>query len=410
MENPQIQLIKRSESYKLTVKKELEEKIRFLCDKLPANEWSGTLFYTVEGTFKDKDIHIICKDFFLQDVGASTFTEFKNDENLASYMVQHELWDCCMGLMHSHNMMNAFFSSTDLNTLKDEGSAQNHFVSLIVSNAGVYCAAITRKVTTTLTGINKNVYNTFNNVVVEDSEEPYTATTSYLEYYPLEVTIEEVPKLPKSELELRLDELKKSSNSYINRGFGYRKEDSLAPYISSPYVFNKPVKEKEEKEEKEELPYNKEAEVKEVSLFTDEEMGYKELKYDKDYNPELDVAYGIDHIDSKVINNNVVQIITGDIFSMYKSSIDLTKWANNMDKLYAKRFPNIDSEYDSFTYWADTLLDFLENEVVDEAFENEKGREYLDAIWAYDLIEKLSKYPSNKYLDAFIESLNRWLI
>ena len=100
METVKLKLVKRQESFKLTVTKDLEEKIRFLCDRLPKNEWSGTVFYTVEGSFKDKNLHVICKDFFLQDVGEATYTEYQDDVELSSYMVSHELWDCYTGLMH----------------------------------------------------------------------------------------------------------------------------------------------------------------------------------------------------------------------------------------------------------------------------------------------------------------------
>ena len=100
MESNQIRLIKRQESFKLTVKQELEEKIRFLCNQLPRNEWSGTLFYDIEGSFEENNLHVICRDFFLQDVGEATYTEFKNDVDLASYMAEHELWDCYTGLTH----------------------------------------------------------------------------------------------------------------------------------------------------------------------------------------------------------------------------------------------------------------------------------------------------------------------
>lgn len=41
--------------------------------------------------------------------------------------------------------MSAFFSGTDLNTLRQEGLLRNNFVSLIVNNEGTYDAAITRK-------------------------------------------------------------------------------------------------------------------------------------------------------------------------------------------------------------------------------------------------------------------------
>ena len=39
-----------------------------------------------------------------------------------------------------------FFSGTDKATLQSEGSDMNHFVSLIVNNAGKYTAGVTRKV------------------------------------------------------------------------------------------------------------------------------------------------------------------------------------------------------------------------------------------------------------------------
>lgn len=100
MENQQIQLVKRQESFDIIITEELEKKIRFLCNKLPGNEYSGTLFYTIEGSFKDNNLKIIAKDFFLQDVGEPAYTEFKNDVNLAGYIAAHELWDCYMGLMH----------------------------------------------------------------------------------------------------------------------------------------------------------------------------------------------------------------------------------------------------------------------------------------------------------------------
>lgn len=100
MENQQIQLIKKQESFDLFITDELESKIRFLCSRLPRNEYSGTLFYSVEGSFKDKDLKIIAKDFFLQDIGDATFTEFQNNVELAGYIADHELWDCYIGLMH----------------------------------------------------------------------------------------------------------------------------------------------------------------------------------------------------------------------------------------------------------------------------------------------------------------------
>lgn len=385
MENPQIQLIKKSELYKLTVTQELEKKIRFLCDKLPHNEWSGTLFYTIEGSFEDNNLHVICKDFFLQDVGESTYTEFQNDVDLAGYIAEHELWDCYTGLMHSHNTMATWMSGTDINTLRDEGAQRNHFVSIIVNNAGTYTAAITKKVKSVFKGTNIVEYNTFDNVTINGKAVPFEEEKSYIEYYYLEITKEEIPITPKSELELRLEEVRKSAKSYINRKIG-------VPYnVSSNY-----------KQPAQEYKY--------PTFFIEEEMGKsKESLEPKNLELDPSVAYDDDHINPTILENTVKQIITGDIFSIYKQNIDLDKWAINMEKLYDKRFANSKSEFDSFEYWADTLLECMENELYDEKL-IQKGREYMDAIWAWDTIVRLQDYPENKYIDKFINSLERWLI
>lgn len=102
---PSLALEKDPHNYTLIVTKELETKIRRVCDRWPNNEWSGTLFYTIEGSFKNKDLKIYAKDFYLQDKGTAGFTQFKNDVNLAGYMVDNNLMDCYMGLIHSHDTM-----------------------------------------------------------------------------------------------------------------------------------------------------------------------------------------------------------------------------------------------------------------------------------------------------------------
>lgn len=398
MEKQSIQLIKSTESYKLTVTLQLEKMIRFLCDKLPRNEWSGTLFYTVEGSFKDKNLHVICKDFFLQDVGASTYTEFKNDVELAAYMADHELWDCYTGLCHSHNAMASFFSGTDIATLKEEGNDNNHFLSLIVNNAGSYTAAITRKVKTVIKGNQTLEYNTFNNNAVADESTAYEKEESYIEYYPLEITVETIPATPKSELELRLEEIKNSANSYVNKpAKSFNSINTVYPI--DDYTKRYPFFENSSKENKE----SKENRYVQGTLFSPKEMGEKpKVQVEEDYS----IDYDKDHINSTTIDNMVTQIITGDIFAHYKSNIDLNKWVENMEVLYDKRFKD---NFESFRYWADTLIEFLENDLPKDALDA-KGSDYKSAIWAFDLISKLEKFKKNKYLDTFITTLERWLI
>ena len=398
MENPQIQLIKRQESYDIVITDELERKIRFLCDRLPGNEYSGTLFYTIEGSFKDKNLRIIAKDFFLQDVGEAAYTEFQNDVELAGYMASHELWDCYTGLMHSHQNFSAFFSGTDIATLKDEGKDTNHFVSLIINNAGKYCAAITRKVSSKVSGTKVIAYNSFDDVHVEEASMEFTRDESYIEYYPLNVIMPEA--VPKSELELRLEEVRKNARSFINR-----------KYSSNVYTpFNNPNTiplgaissiDKVKASDSE----SKEGKGKQLQLFTDKEMG-KEVEVEE-AEEVVDIPYDKVHINPNIVFDSVTQIITGDLFSIYKQNIDINKWATNMESLYTKRFGSPENE--DFAYWVDSLLDFLVGEVNDNKL-IENGEDYMWAIWAYDVMVELEKFPKNKYLEVFSKALERWLI
>ena len=100
-----IPLIKKEKRFKLIISKELEDMIRFLCNKLPNKEYSGTLFYSIEGGFDDENLVITAKDFYLQDIGSATFTQFNNDASLVTYMVEHNLLSDFQGLLHSHNTM-----------------------------------------------------------------------------------------------------------------------------------------------------------------------------------------------------------------------------------------------------------------------------------------------------------------
>lgn len=93
-------------NYKLVIPEKVEEKIRFLCDRIHDVEWSGTLFYDIEGTFEDNNLVATCKDIYLMDIGSGTYTEFNMSPDVIGYMAQNpELLDCKTGLVHSHNNM-----------------------------------------------------------------------------------------------------------------------------------------------------------------------------------------------------------------------------------------------------------------------------------------------------------------
>lgn len=362
----QLQLIKSDIVYNLIVKKPLEEKIRFLCEKLPNNEWSGTLFYTVKGTFAKGDLCIVCEDLYLQNIGSSTYTEFQNDVSLAGYLAEHSLWDCYTGLIHSHNRMATFFSATDISTLKEKGAVHNHFVSLIVNNIGEYNAVITRKIQETFRGRKSVSYNSFDNVVVKGKTASVEESSQYIEYFSLDITIEEFHR-NKSELELRYEELYESYNTVKTK-----------PYLEKPVSESKPIN----------TYYN-------YRDYIDDDYEDSAQK-SKEVSPVLQLfedSYG----DDNVVKEIVTQLITGDIFSIYKQNIDLDKWVSNMENLYNKRFPPETPEKvsEEYSYWIQTLVCGLEDYYGEDNFYNMR-----EAIVKY-----LEKYPTNKYLQELINLL-----
>lgn len=142
-----MELIESKKKVFLDISMVAEYKIRALCSMLPNREWSGVLFYEVEGGFEDLDamkLHV--RDFITLDIGSGAFTEFEITPDVCAYMVENNLLDCQTGLIHSHNIMATFFSDVDSDTLLKKGSQQTHFLSLIVNNAGEYSAAITAQV------------------------------------------------------------------------------------------------------------------------------------------------------------------------------------------------------------------------------------------------------------------------
>ena len=205
-EKAKLKLIKQKQSYNIVIPKNVEEKIRHLCSVVHEVEWSGVLFYKKEGSFENNDLKITCVDIFPMDIGSGGFTDFDDTPDIAAYRCEHlELLDegIYEGLIHSHNNMKAFFSGTDTNTLLEEGTDRNHFVSLIVNNEGSYVAAVTRRIKQEVHAVahivytTKTHYNTWddidiplsdNETVEKDKEE--TKTIEYVEWYDLNITKE----------------------------------------------------------------------------------------------------------------------------------------------------------------------------------------------------------------------------
>lgn len=384
-------------NYKLIIPAEVERKIRFACQKVWNTEWSGTLFFTHEGSFENDDLVIRCVDIYIMDIGTQAYTEFDMNPDVISYMCENpELLDCQMGLIHSHNNMSTFFSGTDTATLKEEGRDRNNFVSLIVNNAGTYTAAITRRIKSKQT-MESVSYEFFSDGEKQDTKE-YISDADEIEWFYLKIENEdETFSFP--DMAARLEEIKQVKAEKAKKAQKAQTpvyQGGYKPVIANSYGTKAGPANLVKKED------NK-SKVVQSTLFDNVD----DLPFDDDYN----LPYGQVTFDKVTLKSLVLQLITGSIIISNDSKIDITKWAKSMPALYEKRFGKGEEGMKNFKMWADTYTEYLTWYTTDEKLE-ELGFDETEicAICAHDMIEELTKLPENDYIKGYIDALQKYLI
>lgn len=384
-------------NYKLIIPAEVERKIRFTCQKVWNTEWSGTLFFTHEGSFENNDLVIRCVDIYIMDIGTQAYTEFDMNPDVISYMCENpELLDCQMGLIHSHNNMSTFFSGTDTATLKEEGRDRNNFVSLIVNNAGTYTAAITRRVKSKQ--VKESVsYEFFGDGEKQDTKE-YVSDADEIEWFYLKIEKEgENYSFP--DMAARLEEIKQAKAEKAEKAKKAQTptyQGDYKPVIANSYGTKAGPANLVKKEA------NK-PKVVQPTLFDDAD----DLPFEEGY----DIPYGQVSFDKVALKSLVLQLITGSIIISNDSKIDISKWAKSMPTLYEKRFGKGKVGMNNFKIWAETYAEYLTWYITDEELE-ELGFDNTEicAICAHDMIEELTKLPENDYIKGYIDALQKYLI
>lgn len=381
-------------NYKLIIPAEVERKIRFACQKVWSTEWSGTLFFTHEGSFENNDLVIRCVDIYIMDIGTQAYTEFDMNPDVIAYMCENpELLDCQMGLIHSHNNMSTFFSGTDIATLKEEGRDRNNFVSLIVNNAGSYTAAITRRIKSKQ--VKESVsYEFFGDGEKHDAKE-YVSDADEIEWFYLKIEKED-ENYSFPDMAARLEEIKQAKAEKVKKAQTPVYQGSYKPVIANSYGTKADPANLVKKE-------TKRPKVVQTSLFDDVD----DLPFEVGY----DIPYGQVTFDKVTLKSLVLQLITGSIIISNDSKIDITKWAKSMPALYEKRFGKGKEGMKNFKMWADTYAEYLTWYVTDEKLE-ELGFDETEicAICAHDMIEELTKLPENDYIKGYIDALQKYLV
>lgn len=381
-------------NYKLIIPAEVERKIRFACQKVWSTEWSGTLFFTHEGSFENNDLVIKCVDIYIMDIGTQAYTEFDMNPDVIAYMCENpELLDCQMGLIHSHNNMSTFFSGTDTATLKEEGRDRNNFVSLIVNNAGTYTAAITRRVKSKQ--VKESVsYEFFGDGEKHDTKE-YVSDADEIEWFYLKIEKEgENYSFP--DMAARLEEIKQAKAERAKKVQSPVYQGGYKPVIANSYGTKAGPANLVKKEADK-------AKVTQPTLFDNAD----DLPFEEGY----DIPYGHVSFDKVTLKSLVLQLITGSIIISNDSKIDITKWAKSMPTLYEKRFGKGKVGMDNFKIWAETYTEYLTWYITDEKLE-ELGFDETEicAICAHDMIEELTKLPENDYIKGYIDALQKYLV
>lgn len=425
---PSLELIKRKPDlpYKIIIPVEVEKKIRLLCTHISQVEWSGVLFYQVEGAFNDKDnpLTIKCVDIFQMDKGTGGYTEFNVSPDIVSYMIDHpELLseDVFQGLIHSHNNMATFFSGTDTGTLSQEGEDMAHFVSLIVNNAGTYSAAVTRRYKAKQQVKEEFTYPTWKEGEVTGTDE-FEAEEEYLEWFPIEIQKETVPvdEVEKEMLarmkEIDAEKAKKvyksgatygGYNGYGNN-YGTTGYQSRYPGLQVGAATGKPAggnyvpvgQYEQPKKEFEEHKSSFPAQGSSYPAPTQKDLPFE--KPDDDYA----IPYGTVRANAKVVDWLVRQIITGSIILPVESKVDINKWMNSMDKVYSDRFDSV-KEFDVF---ASNFIDFLVNYTTDETLVDILDDTEMIAILAYEVRLVLEELPSNVWMESYIRCLDDYIL
>lgn len=399
-----LDLVKQPSTYKLIVSPELEQKIRYYLDRFPRDEYSGTLFYTVSGSFETKDLVINAFDFLLQDIGTGGYTEFNQSPDVIGYMVEHpELLDekVYQGLMHSHHILGAFFSGTDLATLGEEGTDRIHFVSLIIDTKGTYQAAITRVVVEEMQATGFIKYPTFNGQEVTGSPITYSFNRKKLEYFMLDVERPAIEN-PFSEMAARIEEVKEQ------KAKAAKEKAATTPYGNYGQYGNWG-----KKEDKPAVPTNGisyQTNVGRGNLAVPTNPNYvppvqNELPFEE---PDVDVPppYGYVKVDPETINDLAAQLVTGDINYFKPTDTTLDELARAGEEMFEQRF----EDEKLFHAWAEQYVEFLVYYTEDPKL-GMFDDEVLAALIAHDLAEVLSALTTKgKYINQFIEILNRYII
>lgn len=134
--SPRLKTLKLKKELDVHVSEEVWNQISYLCGKISTVEWSGILFYELEGDISKPDKTIITlKHILPMHKGTGGSTEYEFGEEYVEFRMNHpEGLNWLTGHIHSHNNMAAYFSGTDDSEIHDNSEHHNFYLSIVVNN------------------------------------------------------------------------------------------------------------------------------------------------------------------------------------------------------------------------------------------------------------------------------------
>lgn len=273
--------------------------------------------------------------------------------------------------------MPTFFSGTDLNTLQEEGSDMNNFLSLIVNNAGEYTAAITRKVKH-VSHVTENLeYEFFGEGIINLGTDEYDAVDSYeVEYFFLDIEKPTV-NIGYTDLFDRIEEI--SSIKYKSNDtpkFNMQSNLAIIPTTNDTVLEGR-------------LPF--EGFANQSVVDEEDTIDYAGVKFNND-----------------MLNSIVKQLLIGSPIFNVK---DLNEWVEKMPSIFSKRFGEGQTGLKNYKYFISSFVEFLLTEAFDEDLAEEGYMEdYQLPVCAYGVFQKLKKFNDNSFLTIIKEEVKRFIV
>lgn len=303
--------------------------------------------------------------------------------------------------------MGAFFSNTDLSTLRAEGNDTNCFVSLIVDTAGTYVAAITRKakIRKEITTIDLGSYYEFfgecrkdlNITGDESGHVTEEIDTEEIQYFSLDVERHEVQN-PLAFLDRRFDEIKARKNppvssspfnTHVTHGFQDYPNKEANTVKDNFYDLSHPWEARKQK-------------VKEPYLWDDATM---------DSITDEDAAFANWTPDKSLIHTAVCRMIACSLI-LNVEKFDLRQWiTRHMNNVYDRIFPSAGGT--ELNEWTEFAVSFFVYHLEDPSAPEGISSEWYFGQIANAMTEELAPYMDSTkypYIKYYIDELQTIIV